>query len=229
MAYEKLYNEIYAVVMLKYFWAEYEPGFVKCESPDWMNRKMDFGMEVSQALLPYDGQSESFLEYYLGKRQEEIPEAAQEKYAGKMYFYNGRLWALLNGEPGETPYQDKVQYRFERKLQKLNSNYIRCASNALYLYAHAQPETVFEVEAIMQRMKDRQDAEKTRFTKVFLDCGSIVYVLDFADERIEAIQIPDKARLFLEEKTEKLRHQQEWPDGADFEKALEMSKTVSVS
>lgn len=36
MVYEKLLNEIYAVVSLKYLWREYRPSFVKSESPDWI-------------------------------------------------------------------------------------------------------------------------------------------------------------------------------------------------
>ena len=46
MAYEKLLNEIYAAVSLKYLWKEYQPYFVKSESPDWINETMDFGLEV---------------------------------------------------------------------------------------------------------------------------------------------------------------------------------------
>ena len=80
MAYEKLLNEIYAAVSLKYLWKEYEPYFVKSESPDWINPNMDFGLEVSQALLPDDGQEESFIEKYLGCRKEELPSLAFDKY-----------------------------------------------------------------------------------------------------------------------------------------------------
>ncbi len=71
MAYEKLLNEIYAAVSLKYLWKEYEPYFVKSESPDWINPNMDFGLEVSQALLSDDGQEESFnrkISWLPGKR-----------------------------------------------------------------------------------------------------------------------------------------------------------------
>lgn len=39
-------------------WKEYRPCFIKSESPDWINETMDFGLEVSQALLPDDGQEE---------------------------------------------------------------------------------------------------------------------------------------------------------------------------
>ena len=37
VAYEKLLNEIYAAVSLKYLWKEYQPHFVKSESPDWIS------------------------------------------------------------------------------------------------------------------------------------------------------------------------------------------------
>ena len=49
VAYEKLLNEIYAAVSLKYLWKEYRPCFIKSESPDWINETMDFGLEVSRA------------------------------------------------------------------------------------------------------------------------------------------------------------------------------------
>ena len=65
MAYEKLLNEIYAAVSLKYLWKEYEPYFVKSESPDWINPNMDFGLEVSQALLPDDGESHPTCSVYV--------------------------------------------------------------------------------------------------------------------------------------------------------------------
>lgn len=216
MAYEKLYNEIYAVVFLRYFWKEYRPGFVKWESPDWVNRAMDFGMEVSQALLPYDGQSESFLEHYLGHLREEIPQSALEKYEGKLYFYNGRLWALLSDEENQVPYQEKVLIRFERKLQKLNSHYTHFACNALYLYAHAEPQDLGEVREILQAMQQQQSVKPQRFQKVFLDCKSRVYVLDFPEDKVQEILIPEKAQMFLEAEAEMLRHSMDWVNGTPF-------------
>ena len=214
MAYEKLFNEIYSVVALKYFWPEYVPGFVKWESPDWLNRKMDFGMEVSQALLPYDGQSESFLEHYLGREASEIPENALEKYAGRLYFYNGRLWALLDDENGIS-YQEKILFRFGKKLEKLNTNYTICGCNALFLYAHAQPDET-EVQHMMDAMAKAQAEKEQRFQKVFLDCSSSIYVLNFETGRIRAIHIPEKARQFMETETEVLRHQMGWEEGTIF-------------
>ena len=92
MAYEKLLNEIYAAVSLKYLWKDYKPSFVKSESPDWINATMNLGMEVSQALLPDDGQMESFIEKYLGMPKEQIPPSAKERYGDRLHFYNGRFF-----------------------------------------------------------------------------------------------------------------------------------------
>ena len=120
MAYEKLLNEIYAAVSLKYLWKEYRPFFVKNESPDWVNEAMDFGLEVSQALLPDDGQEESFIERYLGCLKEELPPQAIEKYGDRLNFYNGRFWAILPDKAIQQDYLSKAKYRFDRKLEKLN-------------------------------------------------------------------------------------------------------------
>ena len=115
MAYEKLLNEIYAAVSLKYLWKEYQPYFIKSESPDWINENMDFGLEVSQALLPDDGQEESFIEQYLGCLKEELPPQAFEKYADRLNFYNGRFWAILPDPAVQQDYLSKAKYRFARK------------------------------------------------------------------------------------------------------------------
>ena len=136
MAYEKLLNEIYAAVSLKYLWAEYKPVFIKSESPDWINETMDFGLEVSQALMPDDGKTESFIEQYLGCRKEELPESAIERYGDRLYFYNGRFWAVLPDPELEQDYLKKAEYRFDRKLEKLNANYKNKRYNGLYLFLH---------------------------------------------------------------------------------------------
>ena len=85
---------------------------------------MDFGLEVSQALLPDDGQEESFIEKYLGCRKEELPPLAFEKYGERLNFYNGRFWAILPDNTVQQDYLSKAKYRFDRKLEKLNAKVI---------------------------------------------------------------------------------------------------------
>ena len=159
MAYEKLLNEIYAAVSLKYLWSEYQPSFIKSESPDWINETMDFGMEVSQALMPEDGKTESFLEQYLGCLREELPEMAFEIYGERLHFYNGRFWAILPDEQVEQDYIAKAKYRFDKKLEKLNRNYQNRRYNGLYLFLHPSDENSIDVEELFDYMKEQQ-AEK---------------------------------------------------------------------
>ena len=108
-------NEIYAAVSLKYLWKEYKPYFIKSEAPDWINETMDFGLEVSQALLPHDGQEEDFIEKYLGCLKEELPPIAFEKYGERLHFYNGRFWAILPDRAVQQDYLSKAKFRFDRK------------------------------------------------------------------------------------------------------------------
>lgn len=205
MSYEKLYNEIYAITVLKYFWRGYKSGFIKWESPDWYNSRIDFGVEVSQALLPKDGQEESFLRTYLGKRKSQLPKNAFERFGDRLYFYNNRLWALLDDGTSQISREEKIRTRFLCKLRKLNKNYRQCKTNSLYLFTHSEiGET--DAKTIAKNLRSLQKNSTFRFDIVFLDCRSSVYVMDLRRGTMNTIPIPEKAAEFLNEKTEKLRH-----------------------
>lgn len=216
MAYEKLYNEIYAIVALKYLWRGYRPGYEKCESPDWINRTESVGIEVSQALLPYDGQDASFLEAWLGRLSGEIPPEDKARYAGRLYYYNDRLWALLPDPRDSRSWQEKAHYRFCRKLEKLNKNFTVCRTNALYLYAHAAAEDPGEVRLLMADMAESQQASKQRFDLVFLDCESGIYIMDFRSGGVAEMPVGEKAKEFLERETERIRNAETPEDKFDF-------------
>ncbi len=205
MAYEKLYNEIYAMVALKYLWRGYKAGYEKSESPDWINRADSVGIEVSQALLAYDGQGASFLSKWLGKLREEIPDEDKARYGERLYFYNDRLWALLPDPRDGRGYEEKSLYRFKRKLEKLNKHFTPCSRNALYLYAHAEPDSPGELRALMGDMSAAQQRRERQFSLVFLDCRSSIHVFDLAAGTMDTMPVGRAARGFLEQETERIR------------------------
>jgi len=226
MAYEKLLNEIYAAVSLKYLWPEYKPSFIKSESPDWINETMDMGLEVSQALLPNDGQAESFIEKYLGCLKEEIPLSGFERYGERLHFYNGRFWAIL---PDSDTHQDdvkKAKYRFERKLEKLNTNYKHRCYNGLYLFLHPRDENSIDAGRLFEYMGQRQAHEAVRFDWVFLNCVKVIYVCNYGKNTIEPIVLPKNAENFLNTEAEYLRYCGDWEDGVSLDDALRGYKKV---
>lgn len=214
MTFEKLYNEIYAVVSLKYFWHGYRDGFIKSESPDWVNKIMGFGMEVSQALLQYDGEAQKIVDLYLGRKREEIPATAFEKFGDRMYFYNGRFWALSPEEENSSEsYIVKAAFRFDKKLEKLCSNYNRYPMNGLYLFLHTGSETAEGIEEIFFLMKKAQENARYAFHLVFLCTDTALYVLDFESVKIETVNIPQTAADYLKAETERLRNSRLWENG----------------
>lgn len=217
MAYEKLLNEIYAAISLKYLWAEYQPSFIKCESPDWINETMDLGLEVSQALMPDDGQAGNFIDQYLGKLKEEIPEAALERYGDRLHFYNGRFWAVLPEKGVAQDYLAKAKYRFEKKLVKLNTNYKSRKYNGLYLFLHPTKEDKIDIQQLYDYMKERQAAEKVQFDYVFLNCVDVIYICNYVKDILEEIVLPQNAAEFLNSESEYLRYMRKWEDGDSLE------------
>ena len=213
MAYEKLLNEIYAVLSLKYLWRDYRPCFVKSESPDWVNENMELGVEVSQALLPDDGQTASFIENYLGCRREELPVSALERYGQRLHFYNGRFWAVLPADGCQQDDMYKAKYRFERKLEKLNTNYRKMRYNGLYLFLHPADGSNFDASGLYAYMKERQQHTKRTFDWVFLNCGKVIYVCNYRADSMEAIDFPRNAENFLNVEAERLRQCRTWEDG----------------
>ena len=216
MAYEKLYNEIYAMVALKYLWRGYRPGYVKNESPDWLNPAQSVGIEVSQALLPYDGQDADFLEQWLGKLSGDIPAEAKARYEGRLSFYNDRLWALLPDSRDKRTWEEKSLYRFMRKLEKLNKNFTVCKTNALYLYAHSCAEDIGSVRRLMKEMAAGQQSAGVKFDLVFLDCEKSIYILDFRSGGIAEMPAGEQAKKFLEQQTENIRNSEFPEDNFDF-------------
>lgn len=217
MAYEKLLNEIYAALSLEYLWPEYRPSFVKSESPDWVNDSMEMGLEVSQALLPEDGQAESFLEKYLGCLRSDLPESAFSRYGERLYFYNDRFWAILPVDGQEQDCQYKAKYRFDRKLEKLNRNYRRCRRNALYLFLHPEKQTRVDVVDLFSYMKERQETFEVRFDWVFLHCTNVIFVCDFQNDRMNEIPLTEGAGTFLASESERLRHDSVWARGTSLD------------
>lgn len=227
MAYEKLFNEIYAAVSLKYLWQDYVPGFVKSESPDWLNDAMDLGLEVSQALLPDDGQAERFIEQYLGRRKEELPKSAFERYGERLYFYNGRFWAVLPEPEQQQDYLYKAKFRFDRKLEKLNTNYQHRRYNALYLFLHPSDETDIDAKQLFEYMGRAQEKKKSQFGWVFLNCGNMIHVCNYVKNTLETIPLPRKAEHFLNTESDRLRNGSEWEDGMSLEEAYRSCRTNS--
>jgi hypothetical protein len=157
----------------------------------------------------------------LGSPQDEIPPSAFDRYGDRLYFYNGRLWAVLD-EPGAQgiDFSYKILFRFQKKLEKLNSNYRRMGKNCLYLYAHSNQETVEDIQKIAEEMAYIQQKEPARFNLVFLEFDRALYVVDLPNGQIGTISIPGKAREFLSAETEYLRHCCDWPNGTEFDGKL---------
>lgn len=213
MAYEKLLNEIYAALSLEYIWPEYRPAFEKSESPDWVNPAMELGLEVSQALMPEDGQTERFIEEYLGKPKEEIPLAALERYGDRLHFYQGRFWAVLPRENERYSDFEKAAFRFEKKLEKLNTNYQKMRYNGLYLFLHPAGQAIPDMAALSRWMGARQRRERVKFHWVFVHCRNRLYVFDFRKNRVDAYRISAEGESFLNREAERLRSDGKWRDG----------------
>ncbi len=215
--FEKLYNEIFAILSLKYFWRDYSDGYAKGESPDWYNKNASVGIEITQAIMQEDGEAQSVVNQYLGRLKGDIPEDILLRYAGRAYFYNDRLWAIMPAEGVEDKLSacEKALYRFGKKLERLNSNYTEFDTNALYLYLHESNITDGEIADFIHRVRTLQQPCERRFDIAFLNCVNALRVADLNAGIWETVHIPADALAFIRSRAEQLRHSMDWPDGTE--------------
>ena len=163
--FEKLYNEIFAMLSLKYFWRDYSDGYKKGESPDWYNSDDSVGIEVTQAIMQEDGEAQSVVNQYLGRQKAEIPEDILRRYEGRTYFYNDRLWAIMPeaGKEENLTACEKALYRLGKKLERLNTNYTEFNTNALYLYLHESDIADEEIICLMRSAEKKGLCKKVRY------------------------------------------------------------------
>lgn len=216
--FEKLYNEIFAMLSLKYFWRDYSDSYKKGESPDWYNVGASVGIEVTQAIMQEDGEAQSIVNQYLGRKTEEIPEEILQRYSGRTYFYNDRLWAIMPeaGKEEKLTACEKALYRFGKKLERLNTNYTEFNTNALYLYLHESNIKDDEIKCFIRAAEEMQKGCIRKFDVVFLNCVNTLRVVDMGGGSWETVQVPTDALAFMRSMAERLRHSMEWKDGADF-------------
>ena len=145
---------------------------------------------------------------------------AFDKYGERLNFYNGRFWAILPDNTVQQYYLSKAKYRFDRKLEKLNANYIHKHYNGLYLFLHPTDENDIDAGALFEYMRYTQEKKKMRFDRVFLNCVKTIYVCNYENNTIEPIVLPPNAENFLNTEAEYLRNCCDWKDGT----ALEMKR-----
>ena len=215
--FEKLYNEIFAMISLKYFWRGYSDGYVKGESPDWYSERASVGIEVTQAIMQEDGEAQSVVNQYLGKLRTDIPEGVLLRYSGRTYFYNERLWAIMPETGKETAVSTckKALYRFAKKLERLNTNYRSYDINGIYMYLHDVVDDE-DVARFVRMANDMQKNSKRQYDIAFLNCVSSLKVVELASGRWETVHIPADALAYMRSKAEKMRHGAEWENGMVF-------------
>ena len=205
MIYEKLYNEIYALLSVKRLGSEYKGIYKKIESPDWINEHDDIGIEVTQALLQYEGEAQKVIDKFLGMRLEDIPQAEIEPFLDRAEFFCGRLQAI-NTENGTHSYVFKTLYRFDKKLYKLNTNYSLMKRNCFYIFLHKDNVVYSDIEYIFENIKVQQSRKKNKFNTVFLNCIETIYVLDFNLGIISTIMLSEIEQKKFAESTLRIRN-----------------------
>lgn len=216
--YDKLYYEIYALLSMEYTHKNFGLNFHKGESPDWQNQIDEIGLEIARAENKHIGYTKNLINTYLGKNKAEIPEKIIKKFDGSLSFRNEHLLTVSDSKNlvEGTRHIDFAIDTLKAKTDLLNQqHFLVFKRNFLFLYLI---NTASDTDIDLFCHKSRQVCSDYNFNfdKVILLDYTCLHIIDLANRKTKAIEMPDSAFSVLRHLSQELYGLSSWTDGTSF-------------
>ena len=135
--YDKLFDEIYALVAIHIAYPNLVNRIVKGEHPDWQDEEGAVGIEVVRAMSQHMGYVRSIWNEYHGEDIKTIPLKLRKGFLGDFTTHNGRLVEISDskGLVDGTRHVQLSIHAAESKLSLLNKTHFSYfKSNELFIY-----------------------------------------------------------------------------------------------
>ncbi len=177
----KKYMEWYALLSLIYCYDENLKFLENSEKPDWQNKHLDIGLEVTEVLNKADGRERAVVNRYFGKGldgqyiKKEI-ENHYPEYSSNIIVSEGRV-CHIKSLGSSKHIIDKVILTIDKKAKKLNECYVKFKNNWLYVFA---PDVFTDdIQDICREYVKLKIKHEVYFDKIFLFVDNLIFVLGF--------------------------------------------------
>lgn len=216
--YDKLYNEIYALLTMELLYTDFSHNFFKGESPDWQNRFDGIGFEVARAENSHLGYTANLINTYIGKHRDEIPEKVINNFCGSLSFKNEHLNSVSDslGLVDGTRHIDFAIDKLKNKTRLLNQQHFTVfVRNYLFLY---MTNTVLEQDIELFFIKSAQVCNNysKRFDEVMLFDNTFIHVIKPLERKSITVEIPDRNMSIWKRQARELHDLSSWDKGTPF-------------
>ncbi len=201
----KEYMEWYAFLSLLYCYDENLAVLEKGEEPDWQSKDLDIGLEVTQALLPKDGEIRSVINEYFGKGLD--GQFVKDQIEQRNPEYGSMVHVVKNTACFSQCYdmQSKIQQVSEsiiKKTKKLNNHYSRFKNNWLYVFA---PDLFgsFDIPQVYETYQKNTTEYAVKFDKIFIQIDNQLFILNANGLETEILIPNDRLSQLKKEALEK--------------------------
>ncbi|HWQ98957.1 MAG TPA: hypothetical protein VN538_12820 [Clostridia bacterium] len=218
MLYDKLFDEIYAVLAINKAYPISLDNLVKGEHPDWQDRHVNFGIEVVRAMTQHMGYVRSIWNRYHGQDIKAIPLNKRKGFKGDFFTHKGKLVGISDNK-GMVDGTNHITLAIEatcKKLELLNSSHFNVFHrNELFVFV---PFTIDDSDLDLFCEKYQKVAGKFiyRFINIYLfDNNSLTRVSE-KDLSLERYMYLEEQASSIKQVSSLLREKHQWPEKQRF-------------
>ena len=216
--YDSTYMELYALIALSSVYPDITENMTKGEHPDWHNKQIDLGLEVTIAQTSYMGYVKSLANLYLGKDITSVPLKSKKGFRGDFFTHKGKLTSISDSK-GLVDGTRHIQLAIEsatRKLNKLNSKHFEVfKQNCLFIYLSFF-SNYEDIDLFCTMYKEAAREFKVVFSKIFLFDNESLFIISTEKMTFERYQYSDEQLSSMKKEALQLRKKYDWKEGIGF-------------
>lgn len=222
--YDNIYHEIYALYAMNIAYPNFADDMVKSESPDWVDAENSIGLEVTRAESKHIGYTRYFVNQYLGKKEEEVPEEIRVQFRGDIIIEKGRIFSICDSK-GLVDGTRHIKFAIEsceKKLARLNSrSFSLYESNELFLFL-AFTIGSYDVELFASNYYIAERSFAKKFSRIVLFDNNTLYDFRPSSGTTEEHNFSEEELSILKRVSLFLRSKSDWRNGTKFSEIAQL-------
>ena len=211
--YDTIYDELYAIELLKGSFLSNVEKFTKSESPDWVSGDGRIGVEVTRVQFKEEGKLNALWNKNVGKERKDIKRNELDALKRNSFFLENRLrgYGIIQDVP---TLKNKAVATYLRKEEKLNSNFTIFQSNRLFLFISCAFDDK-DISEIARLILERRKQDNVKFDIIYILNDDQFYVIELRDFDIGMGKLLLKSENMKELKSiaGARRNEHEWKNG----------------
>ena len=167
---------------------------MRCERPDWVNFHASIGIEITRSMYAQEGEVINLLSRYVGKPEEQLPSALQNKFDGQLHYNdNEKLCAASTTKElcDSSFFLNKLISTINEKTEKLQT-YKKLNTNVLYVF-YSYIFRKQDIENLTKHIFAERNCQDRYFNTIVVDDNESLFFFDLDTKTYKKVDVLDNA------------------------------------